>query len=145
MAVLRLLGNMNISPKTITALQGHGWDIVRVSDLLPVHAPDADILELARRENRVVVTQDLDFSALVALAGLNQPSLVTLRLSDSDPDRVTERLQTVLPKIEDRLQQGCAATVEDTAVRIRAEHFDCAWYKGGTKVWCRRCGRKRWS
>ena len=119
MAVLRLLGNMNISPKTVAVLRQHGWDIVRVSDLLPVHAPDADILELARSETRVVVTQDLDFSSLVALAGLNQPSLVTLRLSDSDPERVTKRLLAVLPKIEDRLRQGCAATVEDTTVRIR--------------------------
>lgn len=119
MVALRLLGNMNISPKTVAALRRHGWDIVRVADLLPVHAPDTDILELARREHRVVVTQDLDFSTLVALAGLNQPSLVTLRLSDSDPERVTKRLLAVLPKIEDRLRQGCATTVEDTTVRIR--------------------------
>jgi predicted nuclease of predicted toxin-antitoxin system len=76
-------------------------------------------LEVARRQNRVVVTQDVDFSALVALAGLKQPSLVTLRLSDSDPERVTGRLVAVLPKIEDRLVQGCAVTVEDATMRIR--------------------------
>ena len=48
---------MNISPNTVEALRKHGWDIVRVSQFLPVNAFDQDILEFARKEDRVVVTQ----------------------------------------------------------------------------------------
>ncbi len=98
--------------------------MVRVADRLPVNAADEDVLELARHEDRVVVTQDLDFSALVALRGLNQPSLITLRLSGADPENVTRRLLAVLPKIQDQLGQGCAVTIEDTTVRIRALPID---------------------
>lgn len=118
MAAIRLLANMNISPKTVDALQGQGWDIVRVSELLPVNATDEEILEPARREGRVVVTQDLDFSALLALGGYDRPGLVTLRLSVSDPEVITERLLKVLPQVEDELKEGCATT-EDTSVRVR--------------------------
>ena len=67
MAGTRLLANMNISPKTVEAPQQQGWDIVRISHLVPVNAPDQEILELARREDRVLITQDLDFSTLLAL------------------------------------------------------------------------------
>ena len=119
MAAIRLLANMNISPKTVHALRQQGWDIVRVSELLPVDATDEEILELARREGRVVVTQDLDFSALLVLGGYDRPSLVTLRLSVSDPDVITERLLKVLLQIEDELQEGCATTIEDVSVRVR--------------------------
>jgi predicted nuclease of predicted toxin-antitoxin system len=61
-ADLRLLANMNISPETVNALSEKGIDIVRVSQILPVTSSDREILDLARQENRVVVTQDLDFS-----------------------------------------------------------------------------------
>ncbi len=94
-------------------------DIIRVSELLPIDAPDEEILELARREGRTVITHDLDFSALLALGGYDRPSLITLRLSDGDPEVVTRRLLEVLPQMESRLQHGCAATVDDAAVRVR--------------------------
>ena len=118
-AGIRLLADMNISPKTVEALQQHGWDIVRVSQILPNNASDQEILELARREDRAVVTQDLDFSALLALGGYDRPSLITLRLSVSDPETVTRRLLELFPRLEQVLQEGCAVTIEEVAVRIR--------------------------
>ena len=119
MADMRFLVNMNISPKTVAILRLQGWETIRVSDLLPVDATDDEILELARREDRVVVTQDLDFSALLALGGYDRPSLITLRLSVSDPETVTRRLLEVLPYMEQSLRDGCAVTIEDIAVRVR--------------------------
>jgi predicted nuclease of predicted toxin-antitoxin system len=118
-ASVRFLANMNISPKTVTALRQQGWEIIRLSDLLPVDATDEEVLELARREDWVVITQDLDFSTLVALSGYDRPSLITLRLSVSDPETVTQRLLEVLPQIEQFLRKGCAVTIEDIAVRVR--------------------------
>lgn len=119
MAGVRFLANMNISPKTVVALRQQGWDIVRVPEFLPVDASDQEILQLARQEDRVVVTQDLDFSALLALDGYDRPSLITLRLSASDPETVTQRLLEVLPYVERCLREGCAVTIEDVIVRVR--------------------------
>ena len=116
---LRFLADMNLSPITVDALQREGWDIVRVSTLLPANASDAEILVLARRQNRVVITQDLDFSALLALGGHAQPSLITLRLSNTDPSLVTERLRQIAPQSEQALEEGSAVTVDDSSLRIR--------------------------
>jgi len=110
---------MNLSPLTVASLAGDGVDILRVSELLPANASDEVILDLARREERVMITQDMDFSALLALGGHDRPSLVTLRLLDTDPATVTHRLRHVLPQIEAVLRQGCAVTVEDSTVRVR--------------------------
>jgi len=60
---LRLLANMNISPDTVDALEGQGWDIIRVPQILPINAPDLEVLQYARREEMVLITQDLDFSS----------------------------------------------------------------------------------
>jgi predicted nuclease of predicted toxin-antitoxin system len=119
MAKLRLLANMNISPDTVNALQKKGLDIVRVSEILPAISSDAEILDLARRENRIVVTQDLDFSALLALGGFNRPSLITIRMTVADPEAVTQKLLEILPEIQDMLAKGCAVSVDDHSFRIR--------------------------
>lgn len=119
MATIRLLADMNISPRTVEALRQHGWDIVRVSQCLPVKASDQEILDLARREDRVLVTQDLDFSALLALGGYERPSLITIRLTVADPKTITRRLLEMLPQCGQVLQEGCAITVENVTTRVR--------------------------
>ncbi|NJN99018.1 MAG: DUF5615 family PIN-like protein [Anaerolineales bacterium] len=110
---------MNISPKTVTILHQQGWNTIRVSRILPATACDEEILDLARREDKVVVTQDLDFSTLLALRGYDRPSIITLRLSTSNPDVVARQLLRVLPGLEQSLQEGCAVTIQDTTVRTR--------------------------
>jgi predicted nuclease of predicted toxin-antitoxin system len=118
-APLRLLADMNISPLTGAALDQAGWDILRVSDRLSKFATDPENLAYARQEGRVIVTQDLDFSALVALSGYSRPSLITLRLPTTDPTAVTARLLQILPQIQAQLEQGCAVTVDERTLRVR--------------------------
>jgi predicted nuclease of predicted toxin-antitoxin system len=77
---VRLLADMNISPETVAYLRTLGHDAIRVSDVLAASATDATIVAYAARDNRVVLTQDLDFSALIALSGGVTPSAITLRL-----------------------------------------------------------------
>lgn len=119
MSALPLLADMNISPLTVEALQRAGWTASRVSDRLPADAPDASILEYAAERNHVVCTQDLDFSALLAVAGRDRPSLITLRLADTAPRIVTARLLDVLPTVADDLKRGAVVTIEDDTARVR--------------------------
>lgn len=116
---LRLLADVHISPVTVEALRSQGYDIVRTTDSLPATAADAEILELARVEGKVVLTQDLDFSMLVALSNYGLPSLITLRLSSAKPDVVVQRLLAVLPIVETELAEGSAITINDDLVRVR--------------------------
>lgn len=119
MTSIKLLADMNISPVTVSNLQIQGWDIIRVVEILPATASDLQILEFARQEERVILSQDLDFSMLLAVGGYNQPSLITLRLSFTDPEIVTEKILQALPQIEEILTQGAAVTIEDDNIRIR--------------------------
>lgn len=115
----RFLADLNISSQTVEALRQQSWDINRSSRWLPSTAPDDEILDFARNEGFVIVTQDLDFSALLALGGYDEPSLVTLRLSNSDPEFVTQRLLEAAPLLGKALVESCAVTIEDFVVRIR--------------------------
>lgn len=119
MTSLRFLADMNLSPETVADLRQQGWDILRVSQVLPMDTEDSEILKFARQQNRVIVTQDLDFSELVALRGYARPSLITLRLFVSDPETITRTLRAVMPQIEEALMEGCAVSINHQTVRVR--------------------------
>jgi predicted nuclease of predicted toxin-antitoxin system len=68
-----------------------GHDVVRIPEALPASAPDEEIIRHAFDHGRVIVTQDLDFSALAALSGANRPSVPSLRLSSSRVEPMTAR------------------------------------------------------
>jgi len=80
---MRILADVNISPRTVEFLGTLGHDVVRVADALRPTAADEEIVVEAAREQRVILTQDLDFTALVALSGARGPSVMSLRLTSA--------------------------------------------------------------
>lgn len=116
---LRFIADLHISPLTVEALRTGGCDVVWVWANLSPFASDHEILDYARQEERAVLTQDLDFSFLLALSGHSRPSLVTLRLSETDPLMIAKRILEVAPEIKEGLAEGCAITISERGVRIR--------------------------
>ncbi len=116
---MRLLADVHISPMTVRHLNELGHDVVRVGEIMRSNAADREIVERAADDGRVVLTQDLDFSNIIALSGAQGPSLITLRLSDSRVGNVNRVLPTVLVQLESEISSGIVATVEDNRVRIR--------------------------
>ena len=90
-----------------------------VSILAPT-AGDNEIAVKAIELRRAVLTQDLDFSEIVALSRRTEPSVVQLRLSDSTVDNVNRKLELALPMLEDDVATGVIATVEDFRIRVRS-------------------------
>ena len=67
----------------------------------------------------LVIRLPANMDNLLVLGGYEQPSLITLRLAQSDPETVTQRLLNTLPMFEKALQEGCAMTIEDATTRVR--------------------------
>jgi predicted nuclease of predicted toxin-antitoxin system len=116
---LEFLANMNISPLTVEQLRKHGWNIVRVSEVMNKESKDIDILTYAQKQNKVIITQDLDFSAILALSGYGKPSLINLRLENPRPDLVTTRIIDVVSTMEKELEEGVVVTIDETSARYR--------------------------
>ena len=116
---MRFIADMNISPSTVRDLCAAGYDICRVSEILPQNASDHTILVYARKHGYNIITQDLDFSALLAIGRHANPSVISLRMSSADPNNITKKLLFVIPRYDMELSQGCAISVEDSFCRIR--------------------------
>jgi predicted nuclease of predicted toxin-antitoxin system len=116
---LSFLADMNISPLTVSSLRGLGWDIIRSSDVMDKSTKDIGLLEYARRQNMVIITQDLDFSMLLAIKGYEKPSLINVRIEEAKPDYVTNRIIDTVSELETELRKGAVVTVDETSVRYR--------------------------
>jgi len=116
---MEYIADIHISPKTIKLLLDNGYKIKRVSDFLKCTASDYSILDLAAKKNKTIITQDLDFCAILAERSTNKPSIITLRLNNAKPLRVAKILQKVLPQIENEVTKGCIAIIEEDRIRIR--------------------------
>ena len=67
-------------PRTAAGLLREiGWDVQHVSERGMSQAEDAAIIAMARQEQRIVVTLDADFHALLAVSGAKGPSVVRIR------------------------------------------------------------------
>ncbi len=120
---MRFLADMGVSPLTVAALRRAGHDAVHLRDEELQRLSDELIFEKARRENRVVLTFDLDFSEIVARTRASLPSVILFRLRTARPDHVTGLLLRVLPEVGHRLAHGAVVTIEPAGYRWRPMPF----------------------
>jgi predicted nuclease of predicted toxin-antitoxin system len=117
--VKRLLLDQGLPRSTPGLLIQAGWDVTHVADIGMSRADDIAILQRARAEQRVCVTLDADFHAMLATSGERGPSVIRVRKEGLDAGALAELLQAVWGDIEDALTAGAMVTVTDRAIRVR--------------------------
>ena len=76
---MRFLVDMPLSPALARWLIDKGHNAVHASDIGLAKASDAEILGRAKQEVRTVITVDLDYSRLLVLTRVAEPSLILFR------------------------------------------------------------------
>ena len=110
---------MGVSPRVVEWLRSAGHDAVHLRDEGLHRLPNWQIFAKGAAESRVVLTFDLDFAEIVALGGDSRTGVVIFRLRDTRTDTVIRRLQVVLGRSAESLDEGAIVVVEDTRHRVR--------------------------
>jgi predicted nuclease of predicted toxin-antitoxin system len=117
---MRFLANMGISPLSVAFLPEQGHEAVHLHERGLDRLPDHDILEMARNENAVVLTSDLDFGDLLAASGAALPSVIIFRLAPPmTATKVNAKLILILSDYANDLAQGAILSVSEKNIRVR--------------------------
>ncbi|CCI09744.1 MAG: DUF5615 family PIN-like protein [Microcystis sp.] len=116
---IEFLADMGISLRTVSWLREQGYDVVHLRDEGLQTLSDQEILAKAKREKRIILTVDLDFSQLLAISGDNLPSVILFRLGNENYNLINQRLTIVLRDCTKALKTGAIVSVTDRIFRIR--------------------------
>lgn len=117
---MRFLVDQNRSPRLAELLRNVGFDAVHTLELGLERASDEELLALADRERRVVVTGDTDFGALLALTQNTSPSVILFRARRM-PDAGSQGRVILehLDNLVDDLDAGAVVVITDDRIRVR--------------------------
>ena len=116
---MRIVVDMNLSPAWVSVLSAHGFEAQHWSKLGTAEAEDRIIFDHARSHDAVILTQDLDFSAILAQTNHSKPSVVLLRLPDVDPTRMSSWVIAALHTCTAELAADAILTIDENHRRVR--------------------------
>ncbi len=117
---MKLLVDMNLSPKWVDLFRDSGWEAVHWSAVGQATARDSQIMAYAAANQYVVVTHDLDFSAILAVTHGKKPSVVQIRCEDVSAEIIGKQTVAALRHLQADLEAGALLTIEPDRTRLRS-------------------------
>jgi predicted nuclease of predicted toxin-antitoxin system len=117
---MKLLLDMNQSPAWVAVLESLGWESRHWSTIGETTASDHLIMDRAKANGYHVVTNDLDFSAILAATRAEGPSVIQIRGQDLSPDTLAPTLVAVIRAHAELLDQGAILTLDLRSARVRS-------------------------
>jgi predicted nuclease of predicted toxin-antitoxin system len=116
---MKILLDEGLPRRAAELLRDRGIDAVHVTEIADASTADAVILEIAREEQRIVVTLDADFHAILAVQDAVTPSVIRIRREGLSAEDVCDLLVHLLRDHKEALRAGVALSVRAHLVGIR--------------------------
>jgi predicted nuclease of predicted toxin-antitoxin system len=116
---MKLLVDMNLSPRWVAYLREAQFHSEHWSEVGSAQAVDAEIMAYAAEHDYVVLTNDLDFGAILAATRGGKPSVIQVRSRNLDPAFIGVTVVQALLQLEKELRAGALLTVEEASMRVR--------------------------
>jgi predicted nuclease of predicted toxin-antitoxin system len=108
---------MNLSPSWVDWLARYGFEAVHWSTIGAATAPDVEILVWANEHAFVLITNDLDFSAILAAGAVSGPSVIQLRTQDLLSDAAVSIVANALEAHREDIVRGALLSIDEGGTR----------------------------
>ena len=115
---MKALLDMPVSSLLLDVLHAYGHEGVHAHQIGQDRATDRELLEIARREDRVVITADLDFPRLLALSSAGGPGLILFRGGNYSDAEMCDLLERVLKEVPPEVLESSVCVVDRRRIRV---------------------------
>ena len=116
---MKFVVDMNLSPSWADRLARLGFEAVHWSTIGAGTAPDDEILTWARDHGCVVITNDLDFSAILAASSGQAPSVLQIRTQDLLSDAAVSFVMRAIKAFSTDIEAGALLSIDEGGTRVR--------------------------
>lgn len=102
--MVKFVLDVGVGNKAKDYLLGQGFDVISILDLDP-SMPDSDILSIAEKDGRMVITMDKDFGELVFRSSRRHSGVLLLRLEDATGEEKVSVLRWILDNFTDQIEK----------------------------------------
>ncbi len=115
---MKFLLDQGLPRSAAELLRKRNIDAVHTGEVGLASAEDLETLTRSGEEQRVVVTLDADFHALMALSGATQPSVIRIRRQGLTAAPLVELILEVISLCESDLKAGALVSVQAVAIKV---------------------------
>ncbi len=115
---IKVLADENISPKVVAFLRSKGINVLDTKEQRWFGKEDEELLEIAYKEKRFILTHDSDFGTLAIHEGKRYYGIIYVRVRNLHPQNVIRVCEQLL-ELTTELTSGTIIVVEEARVRIR--------------------------
>ena len=117
----------NLSRHLKQSLRAMNYDVTTAADQGLLSQPDTTVAGAANREERMLLTLDLEFGDLRKYPPGHHPGIILFRPRSFGPLAVNQLVEEFVRSTELHLFAGCVAVVEPSRVRVRRPHSEAAF------------------
>ncbi len=114
----------NLPVEAAEVFRAAGHEAATVHEQQLSGATDQEVMYVCRREQRALITLDMDFANVTAYPPKQFSGILVLRLRSQSTQSVSGALRRVVPLLAETKLIGALWIVEEDRVRIRSENPD---------------------
>lgn len=116
---MKFIVDQPVSPNVALWLRESGFDAFHLRERGLSRMKDVEIFSLAVKEDRILITTDIDFSRILALSGRADPGLILFRAGNISDQEMLRLMKDVLKQVDHTELPVSVITVELHAFRLR--------------------------
>ena len=116
---MKLLIDMNLPPKLANILTVEGIESVHWSRVGSMDAEDSEIFSYAIQNDYIIVTCDLDFSAMLSITSDRKPSVIQIRTRNVPWNELAKVVEKSISQSARELNAGAILTIDAKKLRLR--------------------------
>ena len=108
----------NIPISLVKSLRSKGYNVKDIKEEMLFGLSDAEILKIASKESRIIITYDKDFLNLTKLTPSNHSGIIIIRFSIQDSKSVSIKLLEILESAASKKFKNALAIISDRHIEI---------------------------